>query len=1314
MPFSLYKPNFLIVLFCFLFLQGKFLAANPYNNKQILDKNNSIDQPVFNIALDIDGFIWISSRSMISRYDGRNLKYYSLTNTDIVSDNQGRQIFLRKDKENRLWAFTDSGKIYEYDAKSDSFSLFYTAVVTDGYLLLNDIFWDSKGKLWMATTVGLAYYNPDNNPVNKMTMFIKGHFSNVITSISNSILAIGTNNGLVFFDTDNKKILDETLYHNEHITTIYYNRTDNSLWIGTFSSGLFVWDIQKKKDITPDYVHTIPHVPIKVIKYFDDKNLLIGLDGRGVYKVNIYDKISKQFLSDTYRGKEAIEGNGVYDILVDKKNIWVGTYTGGVTIIKEPGMFDWIRHTPYNKESLMNNYVHSVCEDRDGDLWYATKSGVSRYNTRARNWKHYFEGENTFLTITEDDSGNIWCGGFSTGIYSINKKTGNIRHIRSLKNMPQADCIYASALDSDNNIWFGGLYNPLTCISKDGKGKERFSYFEIYQVNSISSINQDTLFVSTTSGFYLLNRKTKEFRQYFANPAQYGVQSNSFVYTGVQVNDNIWFGTDGGGLNCFNIPSGKIENFSTYNGFPSNYIYGMVDDKKGKLWVSTNRGMFTFDPVKKVFISNIDELPVKQFVFNSFSTLSGNRMAFGSRNGVVIFNPDKVIRDSLSSSLQLTDFRLFYNKVTSKDKPEILSASINDVSFIKLDYDQNTFSFDFITIDFYDPDNYIYEYKLEGFDKDWVSKGDVLTADYMNVPPGKYTFIVRSKSNSKGDILAERSISIVINQPFWNTIWAWILYLLVAVGVVYWMWNYYREKLLKKQSEEKIDFFINIAHDIRTPLSLVIAPLSDLEKEGGLSAKSQGYLRMAMQNSDKLLSIVTQLLDFQKVGKLSTTLELDVCDFGIYLKDRVDRLDILAHNKSIHLQTVIPDEDMHVEIDVKKMDRILDNLLSNAIKYTGINGEVHVRLQKKDKKLILEIEDNGIGISKSEQSKIFRHFYRANNAINSKEVGSGIGLVFTKKLVELMLGELSFISHENVGTTFTLSLRLKESISQEKNIISRALPKVSTSDMKLHAATRKHRLDSYKILLVEDNDDMRNYLTHTLSADNNIQSVSSAEDALSFLRNHTVDLVISDIMMPGMNGNELCRLLKNNIETSHIQVILLTALADKEQMLVGLEYGADDYITKPFNVEVLKIKIHNFMNTRKRMQQYYLTLTNLKEVSNQDVTTIEDVKGNSIDDDFLKNCINIVTANISNTNFTINDMCRELAMSRTLVYEKLKILTNQSPNEFIRSIRLKQAKELLFTRKYTVQEVSEMTGFSDSKYFSTVFKKYYGESPSKI
>jgi len=1312
----IYCPIWKIILFCLFLLSGNLYSINQYNNTQIIDLNNFSDQPVFNIVFDQKGFAWISSRSKISRYDGRNNKYYSLTDSEIISDNDVRQVFIRKDKNNGLWAFTDSGKIYFYNEYSDSFDLYFTLIPTEGYLSLNDIFWDNKGLLWLATSGGLAYYNPDNRPEDQLIMYCKDKFITVVSPVSDNLLVIGTYNGLFFFNTQKNKISGEACYEYEHITTVSNDKSSDYLWIGTFSSGLFRLDLKQKQDSTPDYIRQIPHVPVKAIAFFDNNNLLIGLDGRGVYKADLDRKITEQIFSDADKDGRVLDANGVYAISVDKKNIWVGTYTGGLTIIKEPGNINWVKHTPYNRQSLMNNYVHAIYEDSSGDMWYATKSGVSWYNIKTGNWKHYFEGENSFLTITEDGLGNIWCGGFSAGIYCINKKNGHIRHIKSLKNLLQADCIYASTTDEDKNIWFGGLYNPLTCISNPNGQTETYSSVEIYQVNSLSSLNKDTLFVSTTNGFYLLNKKTREFRHHFADPYQYGLKSSSFIYSGVLISDNLWFGTDGGGLNCLNLKTNKVENYSTYNGFPSNYIYGINKDKKDNLWISTNKGIFVFDPINKKFLSDINGLPVKHFVFNSFTTLGDGSLAFGSRNGAVIFNPEKIEKKNTIPDLSFTDFRLSYKKVTAKYNPDILPYPIDQVNNISLDYNQNTFSFDFIAIDLYNPDNYIYNYMLEGFDQNWVSKANILTADYVNIPSGNYTFKIRCINNSGGDILAERDIHITIGQPFWNTIWAWIIYLIIAISLLYLIWNYYKDKLMQKQSEEKIDFFINIAHDIRTPLSLVISPLNDLQKEQNLPAVVQSYIQLAKQNCDKLVSIVTQLLDFQKVAGSSLQLNLSLCDFKIYLRERINRFEILIHKKSIHLSLDLPAEDIFVEIDTEKMDRILDNIISNAIKYTLINGKISVRLLRKDKRLILEVEDNGIGISKNEQKKIFRHFYRADNAINSKEVGSGIGLVFTKKLVELMQGELSFSSRENIGTTFKLSLPVRFNNSEYKETHNPFLTDNITQEASpLQPVNKKIHHDTYKILIVEDNDDMRNYLAHALSAGYHIESVSSAEEAFTFLESQTVDLVISDIMMPGMNGDELCSILKNNIETSHIQIILLTALAEKGQMRTGLECGADDYITKPFDMDMLKIKVQNLMKTRKRLQQHYLSIANVPSVSDNNIEENElRIKASKIDNDFLFKCIHIVTSNISNIDFTITDLCRELAMSRTLVYEKLKILTNQSPNEFIRSIRMKQAKELLLTSKYTVQEVSEMTGFSDSKYFSTVFKKYFGENPSKI
>lgn len=1309
-PYSLFIKRNLLIFFAYI-ISAPIIADKNLDYRQLTDNNNVMSQSISNIIKDNYGFVWIASRSGISRYDGRNIKHYALSESEIMQDTDGRSFFIRKAYDNRLWAFSNNGKIYCYDPSSDAFILKTDISLHFKLRFMFDLYLDEEGYAWIASTTGLLRC-PLDKPSNTHLITDDKTSVTCILPISPQTLALGTTRGLQFVDMPSLKISKPGTQSDKYnIMSLHLDARRNYIWIGSFSSGLFVWDISNRKYVNLSYLANIPSVPIKAIREWGDDCLLIGLDGRGVYKVDIANRTSNQYLSNSDKGGGILKANNVYDIFVDDKNIWVGTYSGGITIVREPNGFDWIKHIPYEEQSIKGSHVYAILEDRDGDVWYATNLGVSFYDTQKRHWTHFLEEENSFLTLCEDNNGYIWTGGYSTGLYCIDKRRGIIRYIASLKGTPQLECVYASAKDMDGDLWFGCLYSTLTRMSVVN-GKETLTYYDIEQVKSIKVLDRERLFIASSNGFYILNKQTGKWEHHFTNPAKYGITSNTFIYSSLIIGDDIWFGTDGGGMNCINIKTGKAENFSTYDGLPSNYIYGILEDKHGIFWVSTNNGLFCFDPRTRKFLYNIGDLPMKEFLFMSFTELRDKRMAFGGIDGALIFSPEEIKKAELKAKIIFTDFRLFYQSITAKEYPKVLPKPIDQLSNIDLKYNQSSFSFGFIAIDLYNADNYIYKYKLEGFDKEWITRINTLSADYTNISPGKYTFVIQCINKNDGQLLDERKINIVVNEPFWNTVWAWLIYMLILASLAYWAWSFYRERMLKQQSRERINFFINVAHDIRTPLSLVLAPLTNLEEESKLSEKGRNYLQLAKQNGEKLLTLVSQLLDFQKEELNPSHINLSVCNLNDYLQNKTKRFIPLAQDKKLNICLDMPSESVYIETDIKKLDRIVDNLLSNAIKYSKPDGKIDLRLKTTEKEIRLEVEDYGIGISKKEQKKIFNHIYRARNAINSKEIGSGIGLMLTRKLVTQIKGELTFVSEENKGTTFRLSFPLKELgfVSlHNQDTLSNESPEPDT-----YLSSKRYYTESYRILLVEDNDDMRNYLSSMLSSEYKLYSVPSAERALEFLKNNMADMVISDVMMEDMQGDELCRILKNNIETSHIQVILLTAITEKDKMINSLGYGADDYITKPFDIQVLKIKIHNILETRKKLQQYYLTKNNLSLISSQQETEEQELATINIDDEFLSKSIQIVVKNLSNTEFTVNDLCSDLAMSRTLVYEKLKALTNQSPNEFIRVIRLKQAKDLLTTHKYTIQEVASISGFSDTKYFSTVFKKYYGISPSQV
>ncbi len=995
----------------------------------------------------------------------------------------------------------------------------------------------------------------------------------------------------------------------------------------------------------------------------------------------------------------------------------MGSYTGGVSLIKYNQDYQWIKHEPYNAQSVPDDHIYAILEDRDGDVWYATSSGVSLHHPATKRWSHFFRNRNTFLTLAEDQQGRIWCGGYSTGLCYIDKDSGKEFSINSFQSNSQRECINAISIGSGGDIWAGSLYSSLTRFRFE-KGRITHTTYNVGQVRSILPLDNDTLFLGTSNGFYLFNKRTGQFRRYFGSPANYGVVSNSFIYAAATVNNEIWFGTDGGGLNCFDRKTGRVINFSTYNGLPSNYIYGMVKDRE-KLWISTGNGLFCFDPRRKKLLFKVHNLPVNEFLLMSFTRFRDGRLAFGGTSGAVIFNPSQLEQQQRHwpderLSLHFTDFRLSHRTADVHSQPDILSSAIDKTRSLVLRHDQNTFSFAYVYNSLYNGDDYVYSCKLEGLDEKWISRGSSLTVDYSNIPPGDYLFKVRCATKDGGIVVGERAVGIKIKDPLWATSWAKLAYCLLAGLLLYWLWRYYSEKIKQRQVESRIRFFINMAHDIRTPLALISAPLNDLRSEA-LSAKASRYVSLAQSNAAKLNAMVSQLLDFHKAELVPGVVNPMVNEINAYLEDKVMQFNTLAAEKGITMVLEKKQQAIYCETDIEKLDRITDNLLSNAVKYSGEKGKVTVTVELKGKDILIAVKDTGIGIAKKEQKKIFKQFYRAENAVNTKETGTGIGLMYSRQLARSLRGDLSFISAEGKGSTFFLSLPSSKSERDAMSTMGDVTIMAVPPDDADVAGNKRYFEQNFKILIVEDNDDMRAYLAYTLSERYKLHKVASAEDALDFLLKHPVDLVLTDVMMPGMHGDELCARIKSNIETSHIHVILLTAVAERDFMVKSMEYGADAYITKPFDIQALKLNIRNFLDTRKKMQQYYLTMVNLEKQNRQFTENTEiPVKGNNIDEEFIRNCIRIVTEHIADRDFSINSLSREMAMSRTLLYEKLKVLTNQSPSELIREIRLHKARQLLATKAYTVNEVAEMAGFTDVKYFSTVFKKHYGVTPGKV
>lgn len=1261
--------------------------------------NNSI----FSITKWKDKFIWIATKQGIDMYNGNNFKHYPLFNDNVRSAKDGQLIFLFSGDKTNLWAYTDSGQIYFFDEEADSFHLFLSLPSIYDHTYLHAIYPTGK-KLYLCLNNRMECVDITN----KKTLFMSlaGYEVKCITRYYADKLLIGTNEGIFIFTESTQSIEPIKMTKHLYVQTLFYKPDIDCIFIGCEGQGL--WTLDKKNKLH-QINNGLKTATIRSIRQLDKNNLLIGSDGNGLFTMNPTQNNPSLIATDINSpGILQLQTSSIYDILIDDKNIWIANFRGGLTLLRKNSGLHLIKNK--NSEVMSDNFAHGICEGNNKDIWIAFNSSIGNYNFATQDFKTYLNRKGGFLDVVLDQEGFLWCGGYNSGIYRLNTKTGSYSFYPSLAGHKENDCVQAMCKDLNGDIWIGGLNFNLTRIKVDGKHFTQKEY-NIRLVQALLPISKDTLLVGTADGLRILNSKTGNIESYLnASDSTISWKGSSFINCMTYETDKkqIWLGTEGSGLLCYNCQEKSLVTFTTKNGIPSNYIAGMHTDNQNHLWVTTeNAGMFIFDLKQKRIVSSIQNyngLYFNEFFPNSSYLLSDGRMVFGGHLGVVILSPSPVIYQSSSRQIHFTDLKVGDENISKISHPQILNTALDKAQELSLPYENRSFRLSVCTDDLYNQSTCPIYYRLTGYDNEWKALCRQYEISYTNLAPGKYVLQIRGNS-AKSETYITRNLNISVEQNLWLRWYFIVLYASITVGLIYWTFITYKTKLEERQTKEKLRFFINIAHDIRTPLTLIKSPLSKIkqlmhtDKDSG---EEQEYLLNTTQtNVDNLLNTINQLIDFDKMNLSDGILQWQTIDMKTLVEKKKYAYQTFTKEKGLTLQTDIQPGEYYVYADSTMLNRVLDNLLSNAIKYTN-QGSITIRLTRTGKDVSLEVKDTGIGISRSSAKNLFKYYYRGNNAINQQISGSGIGLFFAYNIVKKMGGKLSFKSVLNTGSTFILQFPSKQH-GQESTETASPLAK---NEMSRNTSNKEN------ILLVEDNQEFRHYLSHVLSTSYNVTEAESADTALSLVSSKDFDLIISDIMMPGIKGDEFCKHIKNHIETSHIPVILLTANADKQMMTTGLTIGADDYITKPFDTDVLELKIHNLFENRKKLHAYYLSKMQLHPTSNSTQKKITEQNG--IDDIFLVKVAQIITDNLSNTDFSVNDLCSKMAMSRTLFYEKIRKLLGIAPNDLIRNIRMKQAKLWLEEGKDSVTDIAFKCGYQDVRYFSTAFKKHFGISPSKI
>ena len=777
----------------------------------------------------------------------------------------------------------------------------------------------------------------------------------------------------------------------------------------------------------------------------------------------------------------------------------------------------------------------------------------------------------------------------------------------------------------------------------------------------------------------------------------------------------LYIGTSGSGLVLYNPEEEAFAQYYTDNSaLISNNIYTILPKPDGDLLLSTENGIVHFSPRRMSFNNWTREQGLMSVCFNPGAGIlhSSGRFILGSNDGVIGFPSDMHIPVPTFSPMLLSDLNISYQTVYPGDEESPLETDINDTKVLKLKYEQNTFSLRASSINYDYPSNILYSWRLEGFYDEWTTPSSNGLMRFTNIPSGKYMLHVRSVSNEeKYKSYEQRSMLIIISPPLWATPWAIAGYIMLAVLVCVILFRIITLRKQKRISEEKTRFFINTAHDIRTPLTLIKAPLEELRNKDMVNEEGKGHVSMALRNVDVLLRLITNLINFERINTYSSHMYIAEYELGTYISGICDTFHAYANIKHIRLTYDSNFQYLNVWFDRDKMDSIMKNILSNAMKYTPENGNIYVSASEYEDGWGIEVKDTGIGIPRNEQKGLFHTYFRGSNAVNLRVSGSGIGLALVHRLVRLHGGKITIESTAEQGTLVRIIFPKGNKHFRKASIIS-ATPErsISMQEVVIPALSavepKQSDASSRRILIVEDNDDLRIYLVNTLGEDYLVQSCHNGKEALEILSEFKPDLVLSDIMMPEMDGLSLCRKIKQNTNVNHVPVILLTAKSKPEDTMEGMATGADAYMVKPFNTELLKSTIANLLANRKLLKSKF-------SGAQQQEDKVQKLSMKSADEILMSKIMKVINENLSNPDLNVEMLAANVGLSRVHVHRKLKELTNLSARDFIKNIRLQQAAALLKEKKLTVSEVAYATGYTNLSHFSSSFKEVHGMSPKE-
>jgi signal transduction histidine kinase/ligand-binding sensor domain-containing protein/DNA-binding response OmpR family regulator len=1311
---SQYSFISLIILLHTVFLNIAFSQNINFNHLNVEDGlQNNI---VFGVTQDQKGFMWFATMTGIDRYDGVRFEHYKIPANDLQKTEFSMVQFITCDQNGNIWA-TSSGSLLLYDQKSNTFiSISSVQTKINKSENISSLFVGKDGYIWVGLNDGVILYQPISGKTFKLRkddLQVRAFLEK-----TTNVIWIGTNKGInkVVFDKELKVVSDLediwTTFNKDNISKLSKDNFGR-YWVGTLNKGLYVNEGNGKPFFEiPISKKSGRHFTIKDIVHDSRTNThLVAADGDGVIVLSDQYKILNHFQTNE-DNPNSLNNNGVYDIFIDKyAKIWLTTYGNGINYyFTKAQPFTTYRHEINNYNSLSNNMAKCIAEDENRNLWFGTRKGLSILKRKTLKWQHLntennssFASDNVLSII--QDKGYMWVGTYGGGLMKISENNLQIKNYKSISGNVQSlgtDYIYVLLKDNSGLIWAGGIRGPISVLNPI---TEKFSQLDL-KVDNINSLMQDSdgnIRVGTDKGIFIL-RTTIDSKNNIVIKNIRFINSVDKVYAILEDNNHFfWLATQGNGL-LYVDTNGKIKRKITEeNGLSSDITYGILKDLKGEIWVSTINGISHLQIGENLIVnySQIDGLAGSQYNYGAFYETKSNEFIFGSTNGFTLFNPLKIWSLSIKSDLVFTDLLINEKKVQVDTINGPLFSQLDDLKILTLPNNQNSFSISFANLAPTISGKHLYSWKLEGFDSDWSPLSNSNKALYTNINPGSYTFLVRTFEKgqyNKNPTL--RTVALYIEAPWWASKTAYFIYLLFLIALAYGIYQYYKIQFTRKKYADRLKLQTIIAHEIRTPLTLIKGPLNSLLNYKDLPIEYKNNLYLAKRNVDKLQNIITQFIDYQRMALNKVQMQVSLVNFSDFFNEIVVSFKHLSNEKGIELIYKNQDSETEILMDRDKMEKVFNNLISNAVKYTQEQGSIYIEVKRDIDNLIIVIKDNGIGIPEKQQRFIFKGFYRADNTVNLRETGSGIGLSIAKEMLALHKGKISLKSVNGQGSTFIVEIPIR---NEELMVYLKAMESNHQKDDFALTSLPSNKIETpFKILVVEDNHDLRNYLIAELKgAGYCLEGAEDGREALDKMQQQSFDLVITDIMMPEINGFQLCTEIKKNINTCHIPVIMLTTIDDKDYLLEGYRSGADDYVQKPFDINYILTRVDNLLQNRLRFRNR--------------IMSVFEAQDNNIKNDpeltWLKEITELIVDHMAEPEFSVEKLCSITAMSRSVLFRKFKALTSESPQHYINQLRLRKAVELLQDKSYNINEIAYSTGFSDPKYFSTAFKKHFGKSP---